>query len=929
MNSKSLLSVPLILACTVAIAQKKPLDQSVYDGWKAIKSTTLSDDGTWAYYTIDPQRGDGVLEFYHTANGQKTRFERGAHPAYFNNGTWARFTIVPRFDDVRQAKIKKAKSEDMPQDTAAIVRLSDMSVTRLPKAKGLMASAKGPLVVYSYEIKPQTDSTKTDTNAKKAKAYDRLVIFNVANGDSITVDSVKSFTVNEPGTAVLYSREADSLKSVNLYRVDPAKGSVHTQLWMSQQGAVAPNFVFDRLGNQGAFLVTTDTLKNALYDLYYFRTDDPKPVQITNDQVAGLPQDYAISRFGALSFHTDGTFLQLNIAPRPKPEPKPDSLPDDEKFSLDLWSGTDTIIMPQQLKMKQRLAEQVYSAVYFPKENRALALGDYNLESIRFAENGDAPYALGVTGKPYSIYTENQIRPYVGTDTYLIDLKTGKRTQILENSFGGSYLSPSAKFVAYYNLADSSWYAIDTKTLVHKRVTADIPYPLYNEDDDHPAAPPLYGFSGWTTDEKMLIPDRYDLWLVDPSAQTPAKNLTGTGRETDTRFRFVNLVTVPGKGAVDLSKPMLFLSFNYVNKENGYYLLQPGQTIRPLVEGPYIYTLTSYAKDPDSDRILYTRQNFNEFPDLWTADRQFRNPVRMTDANPQQADYLWGSVELIKWTDLNGNECEGLLHLPENYDPSKPYPTIVYFYETQTFLRYRYNTPSPSRSIINPVYCTSNGYVVFIPDIKYRDGLPGKSCYDVVLSGTLALIERGIADPKHIGLQGQSWGGYQSAWLVTQTDLFACSAPGAAVSNMISAYGGIRWGTGISRASQYETGQSRIGATPWQRRDLYIDNSPIFFADRVKTPQLLRHSDQDGAVPWYQSIEYYIALRRLGAPVWLLNYSGDDHNLMSRAACMDWDKRMYQFFDHYLKGAPMPRWMKEGISVLEKNVDQKYELVEE
>lgn len=327
--------------------------------------------------------------------------------------------------------------------------------------------------------------------------------------------------------------------------------------------------------------------------------------------------------------------------------------------------------------------------------------------------------------------------------------------------------------------------------------------------------------------------------------------------------------------------------------------------------------------------MIYTRENFNEFRDLWTSNEQFGDAKKLTNANPQQADYKWGSVELFKWTDFNGNECEGLLHFPEDYDPSHPYPTIVYFYETQTFLRYRYNTPAPSRSIINPVYCTSNGYVVFIPDIKYRDGHPGKSCYDVVVSGTMALIDRGIADKDHIGLQGQSWGGYQTAYLVTQTDLYACSAPGAAVTNMFSAYGGIRYESGMSRASQYETGQSRIGATPWKRPDLYIENSSVFFADRVKTPQLLRHDDNDGAVPWTQSIEYYIALRRLGRPVWLLNYNGEPHNLASRAACMDWDKRMYQFFDHYLKGAPMPRWMKEGISVTEKGIDQKYELVEE
>ncbi len=914
----------MLPAFSLVSAQKKPLDQSAYDGWKSIKSTTLSDDGAWAFYAIDPQRGDGVLEFYRTQDGQKTRFERGTAPAFFNNGTWARFTVAPAFEAVRNGKIKKLKKEEMPQDTMAVLRLSDMQLTRLPGAKGLSASEKGSLILYTYEVKRKADTT--DGKKGKDEKFDRLVIWDVARGDSVTVDSVKSFAVSEKGNAVIYSREADSLKALWLYRPAPKHGAQHTQLWSSTLGAIAPGFVFDRAGEQGAFLVTADTLKSALYELHYFRTEDAKPTRITDREVVGLPADYAISRFGSLSFNADANILQFNIAPRPKPEPKKDSLPDDERFSLDLWSYTDTIIQPQQAKEKQKLAERAYTAVYFPQERRALALGEYNLESIRLAENGNAPYAIGVTEKPYSLYTGKDPQWYSPTDTYLIDLKTGRRTQILENSYGGSYLSPSAKYVAYYSQADSSWYAIDTKTLAHTRVTGDIPYPLWNEDDDHPATKPLYGFYGWTTDEKMLIPDRYDLYLVDPSGKTASQNLTVTGRQTNTQFRFSNLVRTPGKSAVDLSKPMLFVSFNRINKENGYYRLQVGKPIERLVEGPYIYALASWAKE--SDRTLYTRQNFNEFPDLWLSNQRFENGVRMTDANPQQAEYLWGSVELIKWTDLNGNECEGLLHLPENYDPSRPYPTIVYFYEAWTALRYRYNTPAPSRSSINFVYCTSNDYVVFIPDIKYKVGYPGPSCYDVVLSGTLALIERGIADRKHIGLQGQSWGGYQSAYLVTQTDLFACSAPGAAVTNMVSAYGGIRWGSGLSRAFQYETAQSRIGATPWQRRDLYIDNSPIFFADRVKTPQLLRHSDQDGAVPWYQSIEFYIALRRLGTPVWMLNYSGDDHNLVSRAACMDWDKRMYQFFDHYLKDAPMPRWMKEGISVLEKNVDQKFDLIQ-
>lgn len=930
MNLKSLWILVLACVATTLSAQKKPLDQSAYDGWKSIISPKVSENGDWICYAIAPQRGDALLEFYNAGTKQTTRIERGGSPAWFNNDTWATFKIAVPFAKVRQAKIDKVKADKMPKDTFAVMNLAEMKVVKLPGAKELKTSAKGALYAYTYEVTPVKDTTVKDSAAKGNKTpgkYDRLVVVDVRTGDSTVVDSVKNFTVAENGRSVLYTREADSLKAVYVYTVDPKRGVLQRELWSSKLGAVSPSLVLDRSGEQGAFLVTADTVKHALYDLYYFSTTDLKPRQVADAQIIGLPGGYAVSRFGNLSFNHEGNRLQFGIAPKPKEVPK-DTLPADEKFSLDVWSYRDTMLMPTQLVNKKKIEEASYPAVYFPKENRAVALGDKDLPSVSFAENGDAPYAIGTTRLPYSLYTEPEIQMFDPSDSYLIELKTGKRTLLRKKGYGGMYLSPSAKYAAYYNLPDSSWYSIDTKTLKHTRLTADIPYPLYNVDDDHPGTPPLYGMYGWTKgDEMMLIPDQFDLWLVDPSGKKASRNLTKIGRETNTQFKFVNQSRTEGKSAVDMTRPMMFLSFNRGNKENGYYTLRPGQAIQKLVEGPYIYAIAGFARK--GDRLIYTRENFNEFRDLWTSNERFGDSLKLTNANPQQADYKWGSVELFKWTDFNGNECEGLLHFPEDYDPSKPYPTIVYFYEVQTFLKYRYNTPSPSRSIINPVYCTSNDYIVFIPDIKYRDGFPAKSCYDVVVSGTMALIDRGIADKNRIGLQGQSWGGYQTAHLVTQTDLYACSAPGAAVTNMISAYGGIRYESGFSRASQYETGQSRIGATPWQRRDLYIENSPVFFADRVKTPQLLRHDDNDGAVPWTQSIEYYIALRRLGKPVWLLNYNGEPHNLASRAASMDWDKRMYQFFDHYLKGAPMPRWMKEGISVTEKGIDQKYELVTE
>jgi len=291
----------------------------------------------------------------------------------------------------------------------------------------------------------------------------------------------------------------------------------------------------------------------------------------------------------------------------------------------------------------------------------------------------------------------------------------------------------------------------------------------------------------------------------------------------------------------------------------------------------------------------------------------FKNINIVSNVNPQQNEYLWGNVELIKWRAFDGKELEGLLYKPENFDSTKTYPMITYFYELNSNEIFRHYSVKPSRSVINFTFYTSNGYIIFVPDVKYGKGHPGNDAYNCIISGVKELIKNNWIDKNHLGLQGQSWGGYQVAYLITRTDtMFAAAMAGAPVSNMTSAYGGIRWESGQGRMFQYEKGQSRIGYNIWDSLSLYIENSPIFGANKIKTPLLIMANDGDGAVPWYQGIEFYMALRRLEKPAWLLNYNGDEHNLSKRPNMLDLSIRMKEFFDHYLKDSPAPEWMEKG-----------------
>jgi dipeptidyl aminopeptidase/acylaminoacyl peptidase len=356
--------------------------------------------------------------------------------------------------------------------------------------------------------------------------------------------------------------------------------------------------------------------------------------------------------------------------------------------------------------------------------------------------------------------------------------------------------------------------------------------------------------------------------------------------------------------------------FSMVTKETNIYVLDNNM---PYLKKSVYADIRGLEKMKNDDLVVYRVSSVSDFPDLTLDNMDLSAPRLMTRINPQQDEYNWAKVELVTWKTKDGVELEGLLYTPENLDTTKSYPMIVYYYELNSENIHRHWTPRPTASIVFPTEYASGGYVIFVPDIRYKPGYPAQGAYDCIMSGTdHVLAKYKFIDGKRMGLQGQSWGGYQSAQLITMTNRYKAAMAGAPVSNMFSAYGGIRWGSGMSRQFQYERTQSRIGYTIWERPDLYQLNSPIFHLPKVQTPLLIMHNDNDGAVPWYQGIELYMGLRRLQKPVWLFNYNGDEHNLMVESHRRDLSIRMRQFFDYYLMGAEMPEWMQSGVKAVDK-----------
>jgi len=631
--------------------------------------------------------------------------------------------------------------------------------------------------------------------------------------------------------------------------------------------------------------------------------------EVAGPKTAGLPANNAPSENRTPSFSKDGSLLYFGYAP--VPELEPEGAP--EPVKVDIWSFTDPELQPMQKVRAEQEKKRNYLAVSHlqTKGRPILILGSPDLPEIRLSEDGRK--ALGVNNLPYRQLISWD-REYA--DYYTVDIVTGRRTRILEKFPGPVSFSPGANYLIFYDHGPRAWFSYRLTDGKKFDLTSKLGVNFFREEWDTPGEPPAYGLAGWTeNDSSVLIYDRYDLWDIKPDGSGARLLTRKFGRENNLVLRYQRLDRE--EKSISLKKPLLLSAFNDQTKATGFFRLDPARNEPPTRLIYQDKALASLQKAKKAEVYIFTAQTFEEFPDLWLSGPDFNNPRKISQANPQQTNYLWGKSELITYLNADRRELQAILIKPENFDPGKKYPLMVYIYEKLSDGLHRYYAPGPGTSI-NFTRYVSNGYVLLMPDIVYEIGYPGSSAVKCVVPAVEKVINLGFIDPARVGIQGHSWGGYQITYLITQTDLFAACEAGAAVANMTSAYGGIRWGTGMSRAFQYEKTQSRIGAPLWERSLQYIENSPIFWIERVNTPYLTIHNDEDDAVPWYQGIEFFTAMRRLGKKAWMFNFNGEKHGLRERDNQKYWTVHLDEFFDHYLKGTPAPSWMTEGVPYLER-----------
>jgi dipeptidyl aminopeptidase/acylaminoacyl peptidase len=847
-------------------------------------------------------------------------------------GTIAYHLEKPLPDTSRKTKVAdadKVKIDMLMKLADSIINKSIDSVKgRIEKEKVITAAQKAAREIIkkakddTEENEKQnriyTDAEGDDVAAVAAQEGTDLVIRNINTSNTKTIKFVSEYYFDKKGNRLLIettknAKDTNSKALVLLYNTATEK--IDTVL---KGGNDFKNYAFDEDGKQLAFVAERDSSTKALqklYKLWYYKLGQDSATIIIERNTVGMRIGTTVSEHAALQFSKDGRklfFGTSNIKPA-----KDTTLVDFELARLDVWHYNDDYLQPQQLKQLEQEQKRSYIAVIKPGEDKIVQLGTEDAERITLVDEGNADFVLAQSSKGYRV--ESQWTGRTKQNAFIISTTDGNRAMVFNGELAFAQASPKGKYVTWYNPVVKNYFAYNVATGTTKNITAKIVTPLWDTENDVPDYPDAAGTTGWTAnDENFLINDEYDIWQVNPDGIGNPKNITnGYGKKNKTTLQYVRLDNE--KRFFTADETILLSTFNKETKYAGFANKKIDEAGNPsqIISAPNSFTSVIKAKNAiqllvqkadASKSELYSTNNLTDF-------------ITLTDVASQQQPYNWVTNELVKWKMFDGKMSEGILYKPEDFDPKKKYPIIFYFYERDANNLYNYRAPAPSASTVNIPYFTSNGYLVFDPNIYYKNGEPGQSAYNSVISAAKYLSKMPWVDSTRMAIQGQSWGGYQVSYLVTKTNIFRAAGAGAPVSNMTSAYGGIRWGSGLNRQFQYEHSQSRIGATLWQRQDLYLKNSPLFSADKVTTPLLIMHNDADGAVPWYQGIEFFTALRRLNKKVWLLQYNAEDHNLVERRNRKDLSIRLAQFFDYWLKDARPAKWIVDGVPALDKGTD--------
>lgn len=910
-----------IAASSADVTNLKPLSLSDIMQFREIKERAVSGNQQWLLYTAEPDFGDSTGYVRHLLSEREFSVERADRGQLNQNGSFALFRQQAPLLAREQAKNDKAKRDALAQD-AILLNTTTGEQRVFTNIERFSFSGAGNYALLLARKADSKDSSQLlqllDLQSGKVSELGQVTEFATAKDSDLI-----ALVVEQAGIEQVASDKAAKNAKPNQQVLVYFPAEQRSVALTEANADVKQQLRFSPDGQQLVFFSAAKAEKGqeSAQQLWHWSAKSSASSDKNPARPLTVAQDgWLLSDKQAPEWREDSRALLLGFRPLVAPTAKPEALETEAQLfdlnrlaagtKLQVWHGQDPRIISQQKAEYQQAQRRTAPALLWLDQNALQSGAEPRLVPLsadiedRLYPSQNPQAALLSNGRPYLQQLTWQGRLH---DIWHVNLHTGQRQQVFAGnpSYERAHLSPSGRYALYQQ--DGKLWLFDSSDGSKRQLAADLKVSWVDEMHDRPEPAAAYGVAGWLADESaVLVYDRFDIWQLGLNGDN--RNLTANGRDTNWRYRVEQ--TDAKAQAIAVNGSLLLRGFNEQSKQSGFYQLNLATVeLQTLISGNKRYDFVEALEQQNA--YLFTEQSFRQFPDLKLAKPDFREPTQLTNVNPQQRNFVWGDSHLIDWFTADGERLQGVVLTPDGFDPAKRYPVLVYYYEQFSDRLFSYNQMRVNHRPNFPFYLGQD-YVVFLPDIRFREGAPGPSATESLLPAIDRLIELGIADPKAIGLHGHSWSGYQTAFVITETDRFAAAVAGAPVSNMTSAYSGIRWQTGLARQFQYETGQSRIGESMFDNLKPYIDNSPVFFADRINTPLLIQFGDKDGAVPWEQGIELYLALRRLDKDVVMLQYEGEDHHLADYANKVDYSIKMLEFFNHYLKGEPAPLWWQQG-----------------
>ena len=928
-NPKHLLAIliALIFSGNIFSQDKLPtLTHDDYEKWERLGQSQISPDGNWIFYQKSVIEGNDTLYIKSTLTDSvyKSAFSSGG--IFSKDSKWLAYRIG--FSKKKMDQMREKKQTVVYK--MALFNLNTGKEEIIKDASSYTFSENSEYIILR----------KNKPKGSKAKG-NNIVLRNLKTGKDYPLGNLSSYSFNKKGDYLAYISETDGNTGNAVILFDLAKYHVNI---LESDTVDFSQLRWEKEGNALAFMKTfkCDDYEEENNIIYTYRniykTPEKKIYNPSEDK--NFPEGKYINNSSALSWAEDLSSVFFGIKDWTKKEKKekkkdkvkeekkdideadkkddkdknkdekkevkkkPAAKKDDKLPGVDVWHWNDDRIQPLQKKRYNSDKNFSYQSVWNIDKGTFVQIGRKEMKYARIS--GDQKYAVAIDRIPY----EPAFKLSYG-DYYLVDLATGERERILEEFTGYFIPSPDGNYFLYFK--NKNWWTFDIRNKKHIALTKDSGIDFWNIRDDHPAeVRPPFGTGGWIKDDKaILLYDEYDVWSYKPDGSGSQK-LT-KGRDDEIIFR-INRLDYK-EDFIDPKKPIYLRATGDKTKKSGYYKMKYGADPVKLIFDDK--AIAGLRKSEKADKYIYTSQTYVESPNIFYTSSDFKNTVKYSETNPQQKDFAWGKTELVDYVNADGVKLQGTLYYPANYEEGKKYPMIVYIYELLSRNIHRYVTPSV-KSSYNTTNYVQEGFFIFQPDIIYKLDDPGVSSVDCVVPAVKEVIKSGKIDEEKIGLMGHSWGAYQTAFIITTTDLFSAAVAGAPLTDMISMYTEVYWNSGSPNAKIFETTQGRFTKPYYEEMDKYLENSPMFNADKINTPLLVTFGDKDGAVDWHQGIEMYTTMRRMKKNMIMLVYAGENHGLRKDENRLDYTKKVNQFFMHHLLGEKPAKWISDGVPYLEK-----------